>query len=284
MASESPVPDPNIPRTFTDDERERFVPDAPMSHRGNPARDNPTKEDRPFWKYMIAHGNTDAYSARQHLGIPYSPNSPNPVFCFDRFGRTETRLPDGRIVFIGGEHEDHYDPDFFIYNDVVVVHRRDEPEHRLPWFNMYTDDMEDAAGGSRMTAESAREARPEDIEIYRYPVEVFPPTDFHSATYYKEEGTGKEYIFIVGGLGYPGSVHREGTATYRLDLEDFSIRQMRTSGHEPPAGGGTERITTLMGDTLEVFDDGVNYVLSLADMRWTRVEPVGRGRRVFWET
>jgi hypothetical protein len=45
-----------------------------------------------------------------------------------------------------GEHEDHYDPDFFIHNDVVVR----------------TPDGE--------------------VAIYGYPTEVFLPTDFHTAT------------------------------------------------------------------------------------------------------
>lgn len=41
----------------------------------------------------------------------------HPVWCFNRFGATRTKLPDGRTVCIGGEHEDFYDPDFYIYND-----------------------------------------------------------------------------------------------------------------------------------------------------------------------
>lgn len=55
-------------------------------------------------------------------------------------------MPDGRAVHIGGEHEDYYDPDFFIYNDVTVV----------------------GPDGS--------------IKIRGYSRGVFPPTDFHSAT------------------------------------------------------------------------------------------------------
>jgi hypothetical protein len=49
-------------------------------------------------------------------------------------------------VQIGGEHEDYYDADLFIYNDVVLHYGR---------------------GG---------------FEIYEYPREVFAPTDFHTAT------------------------------------------------------------------------------------------------------
>jgi hypothetical protein len=69
-----------------------------------------------------------------------------PTWCFSRFGQSETTLPDGRRVLIAGEHEDWYDPDFYIYNDVVVIRPDDE------------------------------------IEIYGYPRDVFRPTDFHTAT------------------------------------------------------------------------------------------------------
>ena len=47
---------------------------------------------------------------------------------------------------VAGEHEDGYDPDFCIYNDVIVHH----PDGRL--------------------------------EIIGYPESLFPPTDFHTAT------------------------------------------------------------------------------------------------------
>src|SRR5688572_8824689 len=63
-----------------------------------------------------------------------------------RYGQSQTVLPDGRTILIAGEHEDFYDPDFYIYNDVVVWH----PDDR--------------------------------IDIVGYPASDFPPTDFHSAT------------------------------------------------------------------------------------------------------
>jgi len=68
-----------------------------------------------------------------------------------RFGRTSTELPDGRSIHIGGEHEDSYDLNFCIYNDVVVEH----------------------ADGRR--------------EFFLYPKGVFPPTDFHNATLVGEQ-------------------------------------------------------------------------------------------------
>jgi hypothetical protein len=87
--------------------------------------DNPTRVDKPFWKYMVIHGDKEAYDARKWFGIDPDPErwGQEPIFSFSRFGRTETELPDGRIIYIGGEHEDFYDPDFHIYNDVVVVRR-----------------------------------------------------------------------------------------------------------------------------------------------------------------
>ncbi|WP_410498841.1 ankyrin repeat domain-containing protein [Chitinibacter sp. S2-10] len=98
--------------------------------------------NHPFWLEMIRTG-VNAWHARNHYEMR---DFPKPVWCFDRFGRTVNRLPDGRVVVIAGEHEDYYDPDFCIYNDVVVFH----PSSK--------------------------------IEIYSYPEGVFPPTDFHTAT------------------------------------------------------------------------------------------------------
>jgi hypothetical protein len=65
-----------------------------------------------------------------------------PTWEINRFGMSCTKLDDGRIIFIAGEHEDYYDPNFFIYNDVIVINGK-------------------------------------DITIYGYPTSIFPPTDFH---------------------------------------------------------------------------------------------------------
>jgi hypothetical protein len=50
----------------------------------------------------------------------YRDTTPGPFWSWQRFGRTSTPLPDGRVIHIAGEHEDSYDADFCIYNDVVV--------------------------------------------------------------------------------------------------------------------------------------------------------------------
>src|SRR5581483_9798876 len=104
---------------------------------------NPQRMDNPFWKAMV-HSGCNAYLARRTFGD--TERFGQPVWCYDRFGRTTTLLPDGRIVEIAGEHEDWYDADFCIYNDIVIF---------------------DGKG---------------NFEILGYPERVFPPTDFHSAT------------------------------------------------------------------------------------------------------
>ena len=67
----------------------------------------------------------------------------------------------------------------------------------------------------------------------RYPLNVFPPTDWHTSTYYKDPWTDKEMIFIIGGIGYPNQISRILTEIHRLDLSDFSIHRVETSGSGP---------------------------------------------------
>lgn len=106
---------------------------------------NPEVVKEPFWLAMI-HDGVNAYAARQKFGVEGgSCGQADPVWCADRFGQSITFLPDGRVVQIAGEHEDGYDPDFGIYNDVFVH----EPNG--------------------------------EITIFVYPEKVFPPTDFHTA-------------------------------------------------------------------------------------------------------
>ena len=105
-------------------------------------RANPERMNNPVWEWLI-RTRLSAYSANEEFSS--SLYGSGPCWCFRRFGQSKTTLPDGRVVLIGGEHEDHYDPDFCIYNDVVV---------RGP---------------------------DEGIQIYGYPEHIFPPTDFHSA-------------------------------------------------------------------------------------------------------
>jgi hypothetical protein len=130
------------------------------------------------------------YGVRQRFGGS-SGCEDGPIWTFDRMGATCTELADGRIVCVGGEHEDFYDPDFNIYNDVVVF-----------------------------TSEG-------HVEIYGYPKEIFPTTDFHTATLVGEQ------LIVIGSVGYPGERSLGKTPVYSLDLVNYSIRKIGTSGEMP---------------------------------------------------
>jgi ankyrin repeat protein len=104
---------------------------------------NPERMNNAFWDAMV-RTRASAYSAA--CGFGQTECNRQPVWCFQRFGQSITKLSDGRFIEIGGEHEDFYDADFCIYNDVVVHH----------------------GDGT--------------FDIFGYPESVFPPTDFHTAT------------------------------------------------------------------------------------------------------
>jgi hypothetical protein len=44
----------------------------------------------------------------------------NPIWCNNRAFEAVVDLPDGRMVEIGGERDDAIDPNFMVYNDVIV--------------------------------------------------------------------------------------------------------------------------------------------------------------------
>jgi hypothetical protein len=176
---------------------------------------NPERMRLAFWEWMIRGGEGPSANERSALsdfglmmrnGILKSAYGPwrardlfgappnredGPIWTFDRFGRTGTELPDGSLVCVGGEHEDSYDPDFYIYNDVVVLGPNDE------------------------------------VEIYGYPKEVFPPTDFHTATLLADR------IILIGRLGYRGERRPGHTPVYSLDLASYRIYEITTTGEMP---------------------------------------------------
>lgn len=107
---------------------------------------NPEAMNNSFWQGMIRSG-VGAYQAGQMFEVENKFDGQyKPIWCAQRFGQSITFLPDGRIVQVAGEHEDHYDPDFCMYNDVFVHSSGD------------------------------------NVIIYGYPESAFPPTDFHTAT------------------------------------------------------------------------------------------------------
>ncbi len=204
-------------------------------------KSNPELMDIPFWKEMARAG-IAAYQGKAQFGDENDMSEP--AWCFSRFGMSFTELPDGRIVQIGGEHEDFYDPDFCIYNDVIVHERSGK------------------------------------FQIMGYPKDVFPPTDFHSATHI--DG----FIYIVGGLGYHGSRRFGVTPIYRLNCRTWKIEAVESSGDNPGwifehkarldepgslvvSGGKTG--TEIGGEEQHAENDD-EFHLDLAKMIWTRVK------------
>jgi hypothetical protein len=194
------------------------------------------------------------YALRKHLGIDLARNTfrqnfshsayrdaePGPFWSWQRFGRTSTALPNGRVIHVAGEHEDSYDPDFCIYNDVMVQY----------------------AGERR--------------EFFLYPKDIFPPTDFHTATLVGSK------IVLIGSLGY-GDLRRPGeTQVLTLDIYSLCIERVATTGEGPgwlsrhvAEKTGERRILVAGGDvqTADAYapNTGV-FELDLSTLRWRRME------------
>lgn len=153
---------------------------------------NPTKQNNPVWAWLFEE-KCNAYIANE-IFKGESPFTREAGWCNDRFGQTTTYLPDGRIIYIAGEHEDSYDPDFYIYNDVIVKHPNGE------------------------------------LDFYGYPTEVFPPTDFHTATLIDK------HIWIIGNLGYWNErKNRQAIPIYKLAIDTLKIEAVCATGESPLA-------------------------------------------------
>ncbi len=152
---------------------------------------NPERMGVPFWSAMVRNGWSGFRAAKHFSEDSYRRESP--VWCYDRLGMSLTQLADGRFIQIAGEHEDSYDPDFCIYNDVIV---------------------HDGKGG---------------FEILGYPEDVFPPTDFHSATLVGE------WIYIIGNLGCQRTAEADAhqTPIYRFDTVSGKVERVSTTGISP---------------------------------------------------
>ncbi len=200
---------------------------------------NPEKINVPFWRAMVKSG-ACAYAARELFND--TEDETGAVWSFQRFGTSLTEIPDGRIIEIAGEHEDSYDPDFCIYNDVIVHHGHGA------------------------------------FDMYGYPEAVFPPTDFHTATLigrfiyligslgyagrrkfgdtqvYRLETTSLAMEAVETSGAKPGWIHGHRTDV----MEDGSLR----------ISGG--RICMLENDAEIMIDNRDSYVLDLAKMIWRR--------------
>lgn len=168
-----------------------------------PVYDNPTPHAHPFFEDAIRR-NLDPYwiakameltldFERPELDEDEDQPTPTKLWTWQRHGHTVTNTPDGRKIYIGGEHEDWYDPMFVIFNDVVVYD---------PKIHKYA--------------------------LYRYPKSVFPPTDFHTATHVEADNS----IWIIGGLSY-AHLRKTETPVHRLDLTTLSIHKVDIEGPSP---------------------------------------------------
>lgn len=201
---------------------------------------NPERMEIPFWKVMVRCGWCAYWAGEQFQDDPYKRGAP--AWCHDRYGMSFTSLPDGRFVQIGGEHEDSYDPDFCIYNEVFI---------------------HDGKGG---------------FEILGYPEEVFPPTDFHSATLLGE------WIYIIGNLGYH-TARGDRTPVYRLHVGTWRIEKVATAGDDPgwisrhkarvEAGririSGGERLVAAEDGSQDLAENAAEYWFDPASGVWERI-------------
>jgi hypothetical protein len=203
---------------------------------------NPECMNNPLWEWLV-RTRLDPYWAAKKFDGPSSCDA-GPGWCCDRMGQPFVKLPDGRIVFIAGEHEDSYDPDFYIYNDVIVHH----PDGTL--------------------------------DIFGYPKEEFPPVDFHTATlagdriilignlgYMGERRPGHTHLaeldtitwrvrlLEAGGEG-PGWLHKH-TATLADDGRSILVR------------GGI--IDPGIDDDTPLLDNLDDWRLHLDNWRWERL-------------
>lgn len=204
-------------------------------------RSNPERLNNPVWEWLI-RSKVSAYSAAKKFGEPSALHA-GPGWCFDRFGQSSTSLPDGRTILIAGEHEDSYDPDFYIYNDVVVLHPNGK------------------------------------IDILGYPAEIFPPTDFHTATLVGNR------IIIIGCLGHPEQRKPGTTPIFIFDIDALGISTAHAIG-TPPGWIHDHTATLEEGETSILVRNGKldrgekdaslvenidDWRLHLTDWHWERI-------------
>ncbi len=254
-----------------DEPPERSLEDFERYSSRSFGRFNPERVHNPFWTAMVQSGGSASLAEMKYAQAaralrkgkasapPRKPsktwNDPRvkpgteplhergyPIWCYQRFGTSINRLPDGRFIEIAGEHEDFYDPNFCIYNDVIV---HDGQGH---------------------------------CEIYAYPADVFPPTDFHSAT------LAGEFIYVIGNLGYRPDRRPGFTPVYRLNIHSLRIERVETGGDMPgwinahdALYDGTSKIRISGGrcavwenEKLNLVDNRHVFELDLATLKWTR--------------
>lgn len=220
---------------------------------------NPELMEVPFWDYMVRTENDpDVFRGIYPFEDESVYREQWAIWSYRRSGISQTLYRGRYQISIGGGYWDTTEPDYLIYNDVIV---------------------RDPSG---------------KVWIYGYPRESFPPTDFHSATllpradwnlrmFSEVKGVPenlKDGIVIIGGLGYPEEWEFWRTPVYYLDLDSLTILPLSCGGDEPgwiyehqakllPGGTidvwGGKRISETLG---RVPNDG-KFSLDLCTLRWT---------------
>lgn len=175
---------------------------------------NPERMNSPVWDWSI-RANLDAEDGDM-IFLGRETDDSGPAWCFARMGQSRTDLPDGRSVRVAGEYEDGYHPQFCIYNDVVV---------RCP-------------DGS--------------VHIHGYPEDVFPLTDFHTATLLGDT------IILIGSVGYHSDSPPENTQVLCLKLDTWRISRIETTGTSPG---------WLSHHTATLTEDGQGILVSGGDIQ-----------------
>lgn len=209
---------------------------------------NPHRMSNAVWAWLAKNPELNAYMANAHFKGPES-LSVGPGFCNHRFGQSRTELEDGRVLLIGGEHEDFYDADFFIYNDVIVLHPSGE------------------------------------IDVFGYPHDAFAPTDHHSATLLDERvliigglsyperralDATRVYSLDLRTMAIaPLQTHGEAPSwifQHAAELSDDHARVLVRGGSV---------LATIDGAT-RIVENNDEWTLELAPLRWTC------SKRVLW--
>ncbi len=228
-----PEPDEALLRDVTPEQYRRG-----RTRRFGAGTSNPEEFSEPFWEGMIRAG-VIAYQGALRFGDG-SNALRQPVWCAQRFGQSFTILPDGRIVQIGGEHEDSYDPDFCIYNDVFLH----EPDGA--------------------------------IRIFGYPEAVFPPTDFHTATLVDDSIYIIGSLGYQGTRQFGTTpIYRLDTKTFRMTKVDaggeapgwiYKHRATLRGSEEIVVSGGT--IVTWDGRKEVNSENQRSFVLNVRRLAW----------------
>lgn len=213
---------------------------------------NPTNITNPFYQWVIKH-QLSAWDIQRNI-VDCSRNDANqdakPIWCHARMGQSRTELPDGRIILIGGEYEDAYDPNFCIYNDVTVIH---------PNGNIIT---------------------------YNYPKSVFAPTDFHTATLVGDDIIIIGSLGYPVDRQYSHTpVYRLNTHSFKI--EQVATRNSMGWVHHHKSVLKDNRIIVtggqvLIDDTAPLLDNIDTWVLNLNTLIWKNMTNLGRKWQRFY--